>query len=467
MFSTPMGRNSLRAVFAFAFFATIMLAVPALPGAFAHGGHQPPPFDFGGKKASLFVKLDPPIVASAGDPVFITARFFDENTNENFKEVNYRIYFEKDGEEIPIETSGGEFGGQGFFYDPDGSLVLKIIPKDTPTAVAKAEAEEPIWRGVWSFGQPVIVEGPIFTEPGLYNLFVEIVTVGTSKNQVDEGNPPKFDVWVTPGREEMIEVTDEQSIKVRNYYGAIAESDYDDSTKTISFSMPFDWESDLPTRIGMLHTEVFIPKELSDFDHQSLRGTVNGFGVPVFVDNYGDEEIIVHYTISRKNLEDLQGKIKAESSSPQDAVFALSPPDPESEVRVMQVASESPSYSVSLTIPEQIFPQQPVPFGVRISDKQGNPVSSATYELVIEDGSGNVLSRSGGSTTPEGLSSQDVNFDAQGSFTVRVEKINATNESVQSSIQVVPEFPVAALAASLGIAGAVAYGRFRGFFNRA
>ncbi|HEX6067827.1 MAG TPA: hypothetical protein VFZ05_03415, partial [Nitrososphaera sp.] len=80
------------------------------------------------------------------------------------------------------------------------------------------------------------------------------------------------------------------------------------------------------------------------------------------------------------------------------------------------------------------------------------------------DGSGAELARSGGVTTPEGISSQDVNFDAQGSFTVSVEKINATNESVQSSIQVVPEFPVAALAASLGIAGAVAYGRFRGFF---
>lgn len=107
-----------------------------------------------------------------------------------------------------------------------------------------------------------------------------------------------------------------------------------------------------------------------------------------------------------------------------------------------------------------------MPFGVRINDRQGNPVSAATYELVIEDGAGNVLSRSGGSTTPEGLSSQDVTFDAQGSFTVRVEKINASNESVQSSIQVVPEFPAAVLATSLGIAGAAAYGRLRGLFSK-
>jgi hypothetical protein len=461
MFSTPMGKGSLRAVLAFGFFATMMLAIPALPGASAHGGHQPPAADFGDKKASIFLSVNPPVVTSASEPVFISARFFDENSNENFKEVTYRIFFKKDGQEIPIQTEGGDaFGGQGLFYDPEGDLMIKIMPKDTPVATAKGISEIQ-YGGIWNYGQPVVVEGPIFNEAGLYNLFVEIHTVGTTRTQVEP--IISYDVWVTPGREESISLNDDQNIRVRNYYGAIENSDYDGAEKTITFSMPFDWQSDLANRIGMLHTEVFIPKELSDFDRESLNGTVNGYPVPVFVDNYG-EETVVHFTISRKHLEDLQGKIRDENRSPDQAIFALSPPDPESEVRVMQIPSESASYSVSLTIPESIFPEQAVPLGVRIMDKQGNPVSAATYELIIEDSSGNEVSRSGGSTTPEGLSSQDVTFDVQGSFTVKVEKINASNESVESSIQVVPEFPVAALATSLGIAGAVAYGRFRGFF---
>jgi hypothetical protein len=468
MFSSPTGKFSLRVVFVFVFFATLMLAVPVLPSASAHGGHQAPSADFSGKQASLFVKLDPPVVTSIEEPVFISARFFDANTNENFREVTYRFYFEKDGVEIPIQSvasSGGQsYGGQGFFYDPNGNVELKIVPRDTQNVRAEGYPEGQ-FGGIWNNGNPITVQGPLFTEAGLYNLFVEIWTEGSTRTLVDP--PLQYDIWVTPGREETIAAGGNREIKVRNYYGAIDESRYDEETKTISFSMPFDWQSDLPTRIGMLHTEVFIPKELSDFDHQSLRGTVNGFQVPVFVDNFSSNEIIVHYTISRKNLEDLQSKIQADNRSPGEAMFALSPPDPESETHFMQVESESASYLVSLTMPEQIFPQQAVPIGVRISDKQGNPVSAATYELVIEDGSGNVLSRSGGSTTPEGLSSQDINFDVQGSFTVRVEKINASNESVQSSIQVVPEFPVAALAASLGIAGAVAYGRFRGFFSKA
>ncbi len=449
--------DRMYATLAFAFFASVLLMLPALPSAFAHGGMQPPAADLGGKKASLFLKLDPPVVTTAGDPVFITARFFDENTNENFKEVTYRIFFKKDGAEIPIQTQGGEFGGQGFFYDPNGNLMIKVVPTDTEVAVAKGESEVQ-FGGTWNRGQPIVVEGPIFTEPGLYNLFVEIHTVGTTRTQV--APVLQYDVWVTPGRQETIEAGS-QDITVRNYYGAIEDSSYDDATKTVQFSMPFDWNSDLPARVGMLHTEMFIPTELSDFDRESLKGSVNGFGVPVFVDNYGEEETVVHFTISKANLLDLQSKIKDGNVTPDKAVFALSPPDPEGEISVMQVEAESENYGVSMIIPEQIFPGQPVTFGVKIAERAGAPVSAATYELVIKDAQESEVYRSGGVTTPEGLSSQDVNFSAQGSFTVSVEKINASSESVQSSVQVVPEFPVAALVASLGVAGAVLYGRLR------
>jgi hypothetical protein len=55
-------------------------------------------------------------------------------------------------------------------------------------------------------------------------------------------------------------------------------------------------------RIGMLHTEVFIPKVLSDFNKQSLNATVNGVSVPVAVDTYTPEATIVHYTISKTTL---------------------------------------------------------------------------------------------------------------------------------------------------------------------
>ena len=113
----------------------------------------------------------------------------------------------------------------------------------------------------------------------------------------------------------------------------------------------------------------------------------------------------------------------SENRTPDKAVFALSPPDPGSEVKVAQVYTESENYKVALTWPEQIFPQQPMTFGIRITDKSDKPVSAAAYELVVVNNNGSEVTRSGGVTTPEGVSSQDVTFISQGPFTVRVEKI--------------------------------------------
>jgi hypothetical protein len=440
-----------------AFFAAMILFASFFPRAFAHGGHQPPAADFEGKKASLFVKLDPPVVTDISQPIFISARFFDENTNQNFEEVTYRIFFQKNGTEIPIVTEGGQFGGQGFFYDPEGDLQIQLVPKDTERVVARGEAE-PQFGGIWNRGGPIVVEGPIFIEPGLYNLFIEVHTVGTTRTQVDPAL--KYDVWVTPGREEAINISEgsqTQQVKVRNYYGTIDSSDYDPETKTIQFSMPFDWTSDMVGRIGMLHTEVFIPKVLSDFNKQSLNATVNGVGVPVAVDTYTPEYTIVHYTISKTNLENIASKVTSENRTPDKAVFALSPSDPDSEVKVAQVSAESQNYKVALTWPEQILPEQPVTFGIRITDKSDTPVSAAAYELVLVDKDGNQVTRSGGVTTPEGISSQDVTFASPGSFNVRVEKIKDTNEMVQSGLTVVPEFQVgiASIVVTLAIAAII------------
>jgi len=453
----------VRHLFAFAFLVALITVVPSvMPGAYAHGGHQPPAADFSGKKVSLFVNLEPIVVANQGDPVYINARLFDENTNLNFKHVTYKIYFQKDGQNIPIITEGdSRIGGQGFFYDAEGDLQIKIVPMDRANAVAKGEAE-PFLGGIWNRGGPVVVEGPIFTEPGLYNLFVEIWTVDTPKTQVAE--PLEYDVWVAPGREEVINVTDggqTHEVKVRNYYGAIENSSFDPQNKTIEFSMPFNWTSNLPNRMGMLHTEVFIPKALADFDKDSLRGQVNGIDVPVFVVPTrisGEDSAVVHFTVSQQNLNNIADKVRSENRSPQDAVFSLSPPNPDSEIRLAQVSSESDNYKVSLTWPEQVFPEQPVTFGIGIADKSGQPISAATYELVVMDKDGNQVSRSGGVTTPEGISSQDVKFTSQGSFTIKVEKIEGSGESVESALTVVPEFPVgiAAIAAAIVVGAVIA-----------
>jgi hypothetical protein len=84
--------------------------------------------DLTGKKVSLFVKLDPPLVTDISQPIFISARFFDENTNQNFEEVMYRIFFQKNGTEIPVVTESGQFAGSD---SSEGDLQIQLVPRDT------------------------------------------------------------------------------------------------------------------------------------------------------------------------------------------------------------------------------------------------------------------------------------------------------------------------------------------------
>jgi hypothetical protein len=73
------------------------------------------------------------------------------------------------------------------------------------------------------------------------------------------------------------------------------------------------------------------------------------------------------------------------------------------------------------------------------------------------DKDGKEVTRSGGLTTPEDISSQDVTFTSSGPFNVRLEKIKDMNKSVQSGLTVVPEFPVgiASIAATLALAAII------------
>jgi hypothetical protein len=48
--------------------------------------------------------------------------------------VMYRIFFQKNGTEIPVVTESGQFAGS---YDPEGDLQIQLVPRDTERVVAR------------------------------------------------------------------------------------------------------------------------------------------------------------------------------------------------------------------------------------------------------------------------------------------------------------------------------------------
>ncbi|MEM2759948.1 MAG: hypothetical protein QXU32_07140 [Nitrososphaerales archaeon] len=411
--------------------------IPFMP-AFSHGGHEPPPVNLGGKQTSVFVKLDPPIVSGEeGKGVLLNVRFYDKATNENFREVTYRIWMIKDGQKILQE----------WFYHPQGDLTIKIVPKNTENVKVFGD-REPQLNGLYNRGGPVVVEGPVFVKRGLHNLFIEIFSVGTTRTLVDP--PLQFDAWVGLAYEEVYPVSyngNSYDVKIRNFYDKIENFSFNTHTLTMQFATPFNWSKEFIDKVGMLHVEMLIPKAFSIFNSESLYGTVNGLPVPLFVDTYGEENVVVHYTISAQNLQNLANKLVDESSTDK-AVFGIAPM--EAEKREIVTMLNSQNYKMQVSWPEQILPDNPVPLALFFHDVNGNRIPSVTYDLILVKNGQQILNRNGVTTT-EGFASHDIIFDSQGSVTMIIEKINGSDESVEMAINVVPEFPLGVL---LAIAGA-------------
>lgn len=410
------------------------ILMPALPVS-AHGGHEPPPVNLGGKQASVFVKLDPPILSGEeNEPVFLNVRFYDKEINKNFEQVTYRIWIIKDDEKIMQE----------WFYHPTGDLTLKIVPRETE-GIKSFGDREPQLNGLYNRAGPVVIEGPVFVERGLHNLFIEIFSVGTTRTLVDP--PLQFDAWVGLAHEETYPVNyngDSYDIKIRNFYDKIENFEFDPENMRMQFSTPFNWSQDFISEIGMVHIEMLIPKVLAEFNKESLQGTINGFPVPVFVDTYAEENVVVHYTVSSRNLAELSNYVARDGESAGKAVFAITSMEP--EVGQLSAELRSDNYTVEISWPEQVVPDTAVPVSFYFYDANGERMSNVTYELTLMMDGNTILTRNSVSNT-DGFASNDLTFDRQGVVSVIVDKINGTDESVEMTINVVPEFPIGLLLA--------------------
>ncbi|HZC88997.1 MAG TPA: hypothetical protein VE199_05200, partial [Nitrososphaera sp.] len=138
--------------------------------AFADGLTQEnlPPATLGNRQASLFVKVNPPILTtSSKQDAFMQFRLFDANTNETVKYTTYNIEVTKGTAE------NGTSIMQGFFQAPNGLLTLKIEPQAGPLTIYGNQ--DPILNAyVADPGGTVNIRGPLLLDGGLYHFHIEI-----------------------------------------------------------------------------------------------------------------------------------------------------------------------------------------------------------------------------------------------------------------------------------------------------
>jgi hypothetical protein len=275
---------------------------------------------FGNRKADLLIKMTPPVVTTEtfqkqDQKAIIQFKLFDSNTKEGIKHVTYFITIEKDGKKLL----------SNWFHDHNGDLRLQIRPKNTDLVTVYGEPDPILQAYSGTENSPVIAEGPVFLEGGLYHFIVRIVTIDFDRTIIPDDKQPVYDAWLSVGltEEQQITVDGKQiPIQILSYYDKINDFKFNESKMQMEFTMPFDWNTTrLEKNQVLVHEEVTVPKSSEFAAKRSYVGTVNDVDVTknVVLDDTDPQKDIIHFMIPKTQVIQIAEQVNNKSSSSSQA----------------------------------------------------------------------------------------------------------------------------------------------------
>ena len=287
---------------------------------------------FGNRKADLLIKMTPPIVTTETlknpnqQPV-IQFKLFDSNTNKGIKHVTYFITIEKNGKKLLSD----------WFHDHNGDLRLLMRPKNTSVVTVYGEQDPILQAYTGTENSPVIAEGPVFQEGGLYHFIVRILTVDFDRTFIPDDKQPVYDGWLSVGNteEQQIIIQGKQlPIQIISYYDKLNGFKFDESKRQMQFTMPFDWNT---TRLEknkiLVHEEVTVPKPSEFAADRSYVGTVNNVDVTknLVLDDTDPQKDVIHFMLPKPEVIKIAEQVNnksgqaSSSSSNESMKFTLQP----------------------------------------------------------------------------------------------------------------------------------------------
>lgn len=270
-----------------------------------------PPATVGDRKASLFVKISPPILTTESQGnAFLQFRLFDERNNQTIKFVTYEISIRKANtppDSRPLLRD--------FFQAPNGLLTIKVEPTESGSVQLLGDRDPFLGALVADPGGTVNVRGPILTDGGLYHIEVRIFGIDNVRNIFKPEDAPKYDSYLSIGDVTSHNLTYNSrpyNSTLISYYDVIEDFNYNPQTQNISWSMPFDWNT---TRIGeqniFVHEEIKLPNAFLEAINAStspatFTANVNSqplIGRALAIDPFSSPNAtVVHYLINKNQI---------------------------------------------------------------------------------------------------------------------------------------------------------------------
>lgn len=337
-------------------FGIITLVTLYTQPSFAHGvgGETLPPVQIGNKNATLSLYVNPPVFDPQTGEYEILIKLYETNTQATIPHVTYLVEISKDGKQLLSER----------FHDDSSNLSIKVVPKDTDeTKIQGSDLGELGWTKNTDFF-PLKIEGPIFLSGGLYKFHIEVLTIESDSNKLDP--PVQYNAAISLAEKTIRPVSyenDDYQISIMSYYDTIRDFAFDDKSRIISFSMPYEWSQQNISQTSVVHQEIHIPKTFAEMLVTKYDGTVNGVPIPetaVTIDDYTTDSRIVHVVLNQKELYSLVDSIPDKSKM----TFTITP---SSEEIPLSAYTHNAVFQVGLSWDDAITPNKPVQFYVDIT----------------------------------------------------------------------------------------------------
>ena len=304
--------------FGIAIAAALVLSLVAVQEVDGHGvGYELLPVLFEGKQVSLEIS------SSGYEDVDNPSRqirfaLMDSESSITVRDVTYRISAYKGD----LHLFDGEF------MTENGILVFSFEYEDTDIVV-KTKETSGFFSAILGTGEKTTsVLGRHFESGGLYRFDVELLAA----DALSGGSDPaiKYNIEISiPERTEWYANDPnfgKKRIDVITYYDVISDFIYKPESKTILFSMPFDWNVDTINEISAVHEEFSFDKSFGDLLVAGYTVKINGKIMPEMtatIDDFTGKDRIVHIIINQNMLLELEESLRGQNIMN----FEISPTD--------------------------------------------------------------------------------------------------------------------------------------------
>ncbi len=374
-----------------------------------------PPASVGDREASLYTKINPPILTSdSKQDAFFELRLFDANTDETIKFVSYFITVEKDDQLLMRDL----------FHSSQGPLKLKINPSNSET-VSVFGSTEPFLGGWTSETGDITINGPLLLEGGLYHFGIEIFGIDNPRNIFKPENAPRFDSWLSIGdvyRDNVIDGGNKYNISLISYYDRIQDFKYNPDESNMSWIMPFNWDlKRIQDNNIFVHEEIKIPKTFTKFSEaNSFKALVNGnplIGRSIALDPFTEENnFIVHLLLNKADIIKIAQKLN--NTNDKIMTFNLSPAEQKLVETTSEVVSDRGGILVQFTWMDKIISNQDTNLQLRFSDALSTKEINGDikYDIIVYDKSGNKIVTKLDLIAQNATDSQVIKFPSKGIY---------------------------------------------------